>query len=73
MIFVVVVFDFVALAVLELCVDQAGLELTEIRLPLPLHTSIKGVCHRTWMWLLCYIPSYNIGNCDRAPHPTLGR
>ena len=40
----------VTLALLELTVDQDGLKLTEIHLPLP--SEFKGMCHYTlpWSW-----------------------
>jgi hypothetical protein len=39
----------VALAVLEFCIDQAGLELTEIYPPASPVLGFKGMCYHTWL------------------------
>ena len=36
----------------SLCVDQAGLKLTEICLPLLFSAGIKGVCHHIWFYVV---------------------
>lgn len=43
---------FLFLPVLELLVDQAVLDLTEICLPLSLKCWDKGVCHYTWLSII---------------------
>lgn len=49
-------FFCVALAVLELIlsVDRAGLELTEMQLPLPPGAGVEGVCHHRLAWEIAF-------------------
>ena len=48
----------VALAILELTVDHAGLELTETLLLLPPQCWIKGVYHQVQLYFLFFLKIY---------------